>query len=98
VQTILTEERFFPGHIARSAVPTTADMILTQQVLHLNLDASGKIVACTVAEQIGPAPADPEACANYRERFQPKIGNDGGSKPFQGSVVMTLAVRSATQT
>ena len=90
VDRIVVEERFTPGPQASPQLGAN-QMIAGREVFHLDIDATGKLVSCKLADRIG-SPAKIDLCTRVEHQYAVRKGADGKAAPFSAVEAFTKIV------
>lgn len=91
IGTLVIEERFVPGRLSAPSIPE-GDILVSRQVISLEVDVDGNLTSCKVVESSGSAAAD-DPCSQVDKKYSLHKGLDGKPAPFSAIEIITLYVR-----
>ena len=91
IGTLVIEERFAPGRLSAPSIPA-GDVLVSRQVMSLEVDVHGNLTSCKVVESSGAAAAD-DPCSQVDKKYIVHKGLDGEPAPFTAIEIVTLYAR-----
>lgn len=93
IASMVIEERFLLDR-SQEPVLNKGDVLMARQLFELEINASGKVTSCRLAEHSGLQPPT-DSCAEFLSKtYRPRKGKDGQSMPFSAITTRSIYVHA----